>query len=98
MKGVMLNSHEGILSYIIPNNILRTTTYDIVRKYILDNTSICQIVDLGSGVFEKVTASTIILQLSNKIRNVNKLSVITEVKNLALGQFSKNNYRKLNLK
>lgn len=89
MKGVMLNSHEGILSYIIPNNILRTTTYDIVRKYILDNTSICQIVDLGSGVFEKVTASTIILQLSNKIRNVNKLSVITEVKNLALGQFSK---------
>lgn len=89
MKGVMLNSHEGILSYIIPNNILRTTTYDIVRKYILDNTSICQIVDLGSGVFEKVTASTIILQLSNKIKNVNKLSVITEVKNLTLGQFSK---------
>lgn len=89
MKGVMLNSPEGILSYIIPNNILRTTTYDIVRKYILDNTSVCQIVDLGSGIFEKVTASTIILQLSNKIKKDNNLSVITEVENLTLYQFSK---------
>ena len=89
MKGVMLNSHEGILSYIIPNNILRTTTYDIVRKYILDNTSVCQIVDLGSGVFEKVTASTIILQLLNKIKKNNNLSVITEVENLTLYQFRK---------
>ena len=89
MKGIMLSSINGVLNYIIPNTILRTTTYDIIRKYILDNTTVNQIVDLGSGVFEKVTASTIILQLSNEIKKDNNLSVITEVKDLALYQFCK---------
>lgn len=50
MRGILLNSTNGILSYILPNNILRTTTYDIIRKYIIDNTSINKIVDLGSGI------------------------------------------------
>ena len=82
MKGVMLNSKGGALTYIIPNNILRTTTYDLVRKYIIDNTSIDLVVDLGSGVFENVTASTVILQLQNVINSMNKVKTITQVKDI----------------
>ena len=82
MKGIMVSTKNGILSYIVPNNILRTTTYDLIRKYILDNTSVGQIVDLGSGVFEKVTASTIILQLTNKVQTNNEVLILTDVKKL----------------
>lgn len=87
MKGIMLNTKNGILTYILPNNILRTTTYDLVRKYIIDNTSITQIVDLGSGIFEKVTASTIILQLNNLIRTDNEVTVLTQVHDFSLRLF-----------
>lgn len=88
MKGIMLSSRKGVLTYIIPNTILRTTTYDIIRKYILDNTSVNQIVDLGSGVFEKVTASTVIMQLSNYVDTNNKICAITEVKALTRENFN----------
>ncbi len=82
MKGIMLSNKNGILSYIVPNNILRTTTYDLVRRYILDNTSVSQIVDLGSGIFEKVTASTITLQLLNKKDKNNEVLILTDAKSL----------------
>jgi type I restriction-modification system DNA methylase subunit len=64
IRSLQLLNENGYLSYIIPNTILRTTIYEGVRKYLLDNTNICKIVDLKSGVFENVTASTIILQLT----------------------------------
>ena len=78
----MISNKNGILSYIVPNNILRTTTYDLVRRYILDNTSVSQIVDLGSGIFEKVTASTITLQLLNKKNQNNEVLILTDAKSL----------------
>jgi hypothetical protein len=82
MKGIMLNSKKGVLSYILPNNILRTTTYDLVRRYILNNTSIDQIIDLGSGVFENVTASTVIIQLINNQDNHYITKAITNIENI----------------
>jgi hypothetical protein len=91
MKGILLCSKAGILNYIVPNNILRTTIYDIVRKYILDNTCINQIVDLGSGVFDSVTASTIIMQIANTINISNNLCSITDIKNLQQQQFNISN-------
>lgn len=88
MKGIMLNAKGGVLSYILPNNILRTTTYDLVRKYILDNTSIDQIVDLGSGVFENVTASTVILQLLNNPNKDFRAKAITNIQSIEQRQFT----------
>lgn len=64
IQGLQLLNKNGILGYIIPNTILRTTIYEDIRKYLLDNVNISKIVDLKSGIFENVTASTIILQLS----------------------------------
>lgn len=88
IRGIILNSSKGVLSYILPNNILRTTTYDIIRRYIIDNTSINQIVDLGSGAFENVTASTIIIQLSSLHKEDNIVSVITNIDDLERRNFN----------
>lgn len=82
MKGLFLCKRQASLSFIIPNNILRTTTYNLIRKYILDNTCISQIVDLGSGVFENATASTIIMQLNKSNKNDNDVETITEIESL----------------
>lgn len=83
LKSIKLLKNEGLMGFIIPNNILRTTTYDIIRKFILDNSKIEQIVDLGSDVFKGVTASTIILLLEKEkdIKNIveNKVLVISNI-------------------
>ena len=77
--GLILNKSNGFLSYILPNNILRTTTYDRIRKYLLDNTIIHQIVDLGAGVFDNVTASTIILLLQKQRDKESYVKVISDI-------------------
>ena len=82
LRGLQLCKQHGVLNFILPNNILRTTTYDIIRKSILDNCSIDKIVDLGSGVFENVTASTIIFQIRNTQNKCNELEVISQVRSL----------------
>lgn len=81
IKGLFLSNKNGYVTFIVPNNILRTTTYDIVRRYILENSHVEQIVDLGSGVFDNVTAATIVLGLSNR-KTTNETKVITNLNNI----------------
>jgi len=87
VKGLFVSSENGYLTYIIPNNILRTTTYDVVRRYLLENSHIEQIVDLGSGIFDNVTASTVVLGLSKK-ETTSKTKVITEINSIEKYDFS----------
>ena len=89
IKGLLLCKQNGTLTYIVPNNLLRTTTYELVRKYILDNSIIKELVDLGSNVFENVTASTIICRFSNKKNNNNHCcKIITNIENIKNSKFS----------
>ena len=88
IRGLILNKTNGFLSYILPNNILRTTTYDRIRKYLLDNTIIHQIVDLGAGVFDNVTASTIILLLQNQKDKENYVKVISDIEDFEKKQYT----------
>ena len=67
---------NGLVSYIIPNGFLRTTTYDVTRKFLLEKTKINSIVDLKEGVFQGVTASTIILQYSKNFHDNNPITII----------------------
>ena len=92
VRSLGLLKENGILGFIIPNGILRTTTYDIIRKYLIENTKILKIIDLGSGVFEGVTTSTIIIILqktSNKelIAN-NNTNIIINVSELLASQYT----------
>jgi type I restriction-modification system DNA methylase subunit len=86
IKSKDILKNEGLISFIIPNNLLRTTTYDIVRKQILNNFEISEIVDMGTDVFEGVTASTIIIKMKKnndeEKRNKNSVKIILDFKNL----------------
>ena len=82
LKGKKLIKKNGNLIYIIPNNILRGTVYDVIRYELLKNNDINSIVDLGEGVFSKVTASTILFQLSNKTSQDFETEILTDVESL----------------
>lgn len=82
LKGKKLIKKNGNLIYIIPNNILRGTVYDVIRYELLINNDINSIVDLGEGVFSKVTASTILFQLSNKTSPDFETEILTDVESL----------------
>jgi len=83
LKGLSLLKSNGGLGLILPNNILRTTVYDTVRKKILRHYRIRQIVDLKSGVFQHVTASTIIILIDSQ--STDKHHRIKIVDNTTLG-------------
>lgn len=68
-RGSQLLRSEGVLSYIIPNTLLRVTSYKKIRDYILKELTIEEILDLDVGVFAEVTASTIAVRLRCKKPN-----------------------------
>lgn len=89
LRGLFECRKKGVLTYIVPNNLLRTTTYDLVRKYLLQNSHIDELVDLGSGVFDNVTASTIIFRISHtKPKNTESTKIITNIQDIEKYDFS----------
>jgi len=70
-KSMKLLRPKGLVSFIIPNTFLRVTSYSNSREFIVVNSAIKEIADLGSGVFKRVTTSSIILKLekNNLVEN-----------------------------
>ena len=62
-RGSQILKGGGNLVYILPNTLLRVTSYSATRQYMLEKLMVSEIVDLDVGVFDKVTASTIIISL-----------------------------------
>jgi adenine-specific DNA-methyltransferase len=91
VKSLDLIKFNGLVGLIIPNNILRTTTFDIVRKFILDHAVIKQITDLGGSVFASVTASSVVLILNkNTTANSNNdVEIVSDVVDLQGNKFKK---------
>ena len=87
------------LGFVIPNNILRTTTYDLVRKNILDTCKIKTVVDLSAGVFKGVTAASVILILQKtpdkKERDSKETHVIYDVKDLSMEKFKEHTIKQV---
>lgn len=72
-RGMTLLKDNGFLTYITPNTLLRVTSYSNIRKYIVDETCIMEVMDLGAGIFDEVTASTVVISLINKKPDSNHL-------------------------
>ena len=88
LRGLFDSRPKGVFTYILPNNVLRSTIYDLIRKYLLEHSTIEELVDLGSGVFDNVTASTIILRMSNKINSSRCLTkIITNIKDIEKNEY-----------
>lgn len=94
VKALKLSKENGQVSFIVPNNILRTTVYDSVRRFILQNSVIEELVDLSSGVFDQVTASSIVMTLSKNssesVRDQNLVRVVHNVENLKTNSYDVN--------
>lgn len=62
-QGINLIKKDGILSFITSNKWLRASYGQKLREYILENTIVIQLIDLGEGIFETATVDTNILFL-----------------------------------
>ncbi|MGA2876145.1 MAG: N-6 DNA methylase, partial [Nitrososphaerales archaeon] len=60
-KSITLLKEGGLFGMIIPSTMLNNLTFTNLRKYLLDNTNITQIVNLGGKVFKNVNNDTLIL-------------------------------------
>ena len=78
IKSIEILNKNGYQSFIIPNNILRATPYEAIRKYLLEKSTINEIVDLGKGVFSDATVSTVIMSHSHFKEN-NKIQITKNV-------------------
>ncbi|MDO8609581.1 MAG: Eco57I restriction-modification methylase domain-containing protein, partial [bacterium] len=98
-KSIKLLKNTGQLSFIIPNTFLRVTSYEKTREYILRNTHIRQIVDVGTDVFSGAVTSSIILLLEKQSQaNLEslgvgiKMGVAGQMTKIKQSEFDKNNY------
>jgi len=80
IRGLDIIRKNAEFSFIIPNGLLRATTLEAIRKYLLEEMKIYSIVDLDKGVFEGVTISTIILELNKSFSDSNKIKLVNENK------------------
>jgi hypothetical protein len=81
-RSIELCHSSSIISSIIHKNIIRSNNYALLRKYLLEHTTIEEIIDLGAGAFQSVTAETVILILKTKIpTREHKISIKTNLFN-----------------
>jgi len=94
---------DGQFGFIVSNSLLTNQYFKNLRKIILDKCIINQIIDLGSGVFEKAIVNTMIILLrkesDNNKRNNHIMKIANFVKNiqaLELRDFKFNNLKQNN--
>jgi len=68
-----LTASDGIISYIVPKNVLHVSSYSLLRRTILNEKRIISIIDIGS-YFKEVRGEQIIITLQNKYTEKNKIS------------------------
>ncbi|MFX0000363.1 MAG: Eco57I restriction-modification methylase domain-containing protein [Candidatus Hermodarchaeota archaeon] len=63
-RSIELCHSSSIISFIIHKNMIRSNNYDLLRKYLLEHTTIQEIIDVGAGAFQSITAETVIIILT----------------------------------
>ena len=82
-RSIELCHTSSVISIIVHKNIIRSNNYDLLRKYLLENTTIDEIVDIGAGVFQSITAETVIIILTKKVPlEDHRIKVKTKFSNL----------------
>jgi type I restriction-modification system DNA methylase subunit len=62
---------KGTMGFITPETFIRTSTYQDIRKFVINNFNLRSIQVYGIGVFENVTAETVVMIIDNKFENDN---------------------------
>ncbi len=65
-RSIELCNLSSRVSIVVHKNIIRSNNYVLLRKYLLERTTIEEIIDLGAGAFQSVTAETVIIILATR--------------------------------
>ena len=65
-RGLGVTAKEGILNYIVPNEILFQIYMTKARKYFLTEKKVLTAINLGDNVFEDAVVSSAVLEIQNK--------------------------------
>jgi len=68
-----LLNKKGFLGFITPETFIRTSTYQEVRKFTYKNYNIKSIELYGNGVFENVTAESLVMVIENDFSVTNEI-------------------------
>ncbi len=75
---------DGLLGFIIPHTILNNDSFENLRIFLLENTSLQSMIDLGPGVFQSASNETMLLFIENREpTSKHKCKVIKSDKNLS---------------
>ncbi len=78
LKGIILLKDKGMLGFILPNTFMMGHSYSIMRRRMVEQTSIVECVDLPQGVFKGVTVDNVLLFLQRnggKERLANQIAI-----------------------
>jgi galactitol-specific phosphotransferase system IIB component len=67
--GTQILKDNGLLTFIIPMQLLKNTAFSNIRKNLLSNTSIHKINYVGSSIFEDANNDTIVIEYENVTPN-----------------------------
>jgi type I restriction-modification system DNA methylase subunit len=80
-KGLKVLKDSGVLGYITPYTILKNQYYKESRKFILENSTIIELIDFkGILVFQDAAVDSIILILEKKISDYYEFKQISNIK------------------
>ena len=80
--GIKLLKQDGLIGYITPNTWLNNQSNKKLRNYLLENTSIIEIVDYSKiKVFDQATVLPIVAILENKVNSKNRTEIFEPTEN-----------------
>ena len=90
-RGLKITKQGGVLTFIVSDGWLRLDSFEKVRNYILENSSVQKIVDFSQDVFDSATVKTCIVQLfkDNRMDNVVRFATVKNAVDLSSINFSK---------
>lgn len=89
-KSILLLKDKGYIYYIVPGNLLSNNNFSFIRKFILDNTRITNILNLGEEIFEDVGMNMIIISMS---KDMDKENNLISCKNISSSEDKKRDIR-----
>ncbi|WP_158841593.1 type IIG restriction enzyme/methyltransferase [Polaribacter sp. L3A8] len=75
-----ISNQKAKSSFIVPRNLIRSNEYLLIREFILNKTSIKELLSFKLGVFEDVTSEVVILILDKVISDINDIEIYNFVK------------------
>ncbi len=75
-RGYHFLKEKGVLSYIFSNSWLNTSSFELFRKFLIENTKVIKLVKCPPGVFENATVTTVIILLSREKVSNNDISLM----------------------